>query len=565
MRALGPARVNLRAFALAAVAAAGLAHDDIRAETLSIRLDRNPIRDDETAHLIVETDTQADGQQPDIAPLHRDFEILERSTSTHVASDNGTRSARTEWRIELAPRRPGHFTIGPLRVGSMTSPAIELEVVPSSSNAARAARDVFLEVEATPREVYVQSQLVCVLRIYRAAEFLDATLSDFSPDRAVTHRLGKDSTDARIIDGRRYRVIERRFAVFPQESGPFILPAFRLDARVAEPGAASTMGRLFGEGRRVRIATQPIGVMVKPRPDTATIPWLPAKAVTLSDEWPEEPIRLVVGEPVTWTLRLGATGLTGEQLPPIEPVDFDDARVYLDQPSVVTRTSAQAVHGERVQRIAMVPGAAGTLTIPELRVEWWDVEADAPRTALIPARTMSVAPAPASTTAPRPALAEPPAVPETSSWLWQGVSAALALAWLVTLGVLVHVLGWRRGADPGSGAPADAPPRHMVAVRRRVLSACHAADPRAARDALLDWAGLAWPESRPRDLVALAARVREERFAEAIIALDRALWSARDADWTGQSLAMLLPRELEPAASIRSQTTAHRLPSLHPA
>ena len=118
--------------------------------------------------------------------------------------------------------------------------------------------EVFLEVEVTPREVYVQAQLVYVLRIYRAAEFLEAKLSDFEPDGAVTHRLGRDSTYSRTIDGRRYRIIERRFAVFPQASDPLVLPAFRLDARIAEPGAASTMGRLFGEGRQVRIATQPV-------------------------------------------------------------------------------------------------------------------------------------------------------------------------------------------------------------------------------------------------------------------------------------------------------------------
>ena len=246
----------------------------------------------------------------------------------------------------------------------MTSPAIELQVLPASSTAARSARDVFLEVEVTPREVYVQSQLVCVLRIYRAAEFLEAKLSDFDPDGAVTHRLGKDATYAKAIDGRRYRVIERRFAVFPQASGRLRLPAIRLDARIAEAGAASTMGHLFGEGRRVRIATQPVEVVVKPRPGAAATPWLPARAVILTEEWPEEPPRLVSGEPVTWTLRLGAMGLTGEQLPPIEPPGLEGARVYPDQPSIVTRTDANAVHGERVQRIAMVPGTAGELKIP---------------------------------------------------------------------------------------------------------------------------------------------------------------------------------------------------------
>ena len=557
--------MNLRTIALAVAVVVVLGPGEAGARSLDARLDRSVVHDDETVRLIVEADTQAGGLEPDLAPLQRDFEVLGQSTSTHVSIGNGARNVRTEWTIELAPKRPGRFTLGPIRVGTMTSPAIELEVLPASSAAAGAARDVFLEVEVTPREVYVQAQIVCVLRVYRAAEFLEAKLSELDLDQAVTYRLGRDSTYSRIIDGRRYRIIERRFAVFPQASGSLTLPGFRLDARIADPGAASTMGRLFGEGRRVRIETNPVDVAVKPRPGAGVTPWLPAAAVTFSAEWPEEPPRLVAGEPVTWTLRLDATGLAGEQLPPIEPPELEGVRVYPDQPSIATRTSADAVHGERVQRVAMVPGAAGALVIPEMQVQWWDVEADAPRTAVIPARTLSVAPAPVSAAPSRPALAAPPAAPETSARPWQIASAALALAWLATLGALFRIRGRRRGIEPRAGTPAGESRPNASAARQRVLDACHASDPREARRALLGWAGRACPGLPPRDLIAVAARVRDERFGEAIMALDRALWSGRDVVWNGRAMAALLPREIEPPPSTRRRGADHRLPSLHPA
>ena len=558
--------MNPRIPALVAAAALMLGDGEIEARTIDVRLDRNPILADETVRLTVEADFQADGARLDVTSLHRDFEVLGQTTSTHVAIENGSQSVRTEWTIELAPRRSGRFSIGPLEVGSERTPALELEVLPPASTAPQSARDVFLEVEVTPREAYVQSQIVCVLRIYRAAEFLDAKLSDFNPDAAVTYRLGKDATYAKVVDGRRYRVIERRFAVFPQASGPLSIPAFRLDARVAEPGAASTMGRLFGEGRRVRLATQPVDVMVNPRPDAASTSWLPARTVTLSEEWSEEPPRLVAGEPVTWTLRLAATGLAGEQLPEIVPSVLPGARIYPDQPSIVTRTGAHAVHGERIQRVAMVPGAGGTMTIPELQVAWWDVEADAPRIARIPERTIEVAPAPVAAAAPRPSLADSPAAPETNAQSWQIVSATLALAWLVTIGALVRVLRQRRGVEPQStDRSTREPSRDVAAARRHALEACQGGDPRAVRDALLGWAALVWPESPPRDLIALAAQIREEPLAAEILTLDRALWSARSGDWSGRSLADQLPRELGTEPSPRRRSTPTRLPSLHPA
>ena len=385
----------LPAVVVAVAAIAASTFGEARAQAPDARFERNPIRADETVRLIVEADAGAGGAQPDVEPLRRDFEVLGQSSSTQITIGNGRRNVRTRWTFELAPRRPGRLTAGPLRAGAMTIPALALEVLPApAANDASSARDVFIETDVAP-EVYVQSQLTYTIRIYRAVEFLEATLSDFAPEGAVTHRLGKDATYTRVIDGRRYRVIERRFAVFPQASGRLVLPAVRLDARIAEAGAASAMSRLFAEGRRVRLASQPAEVTVEPRPAAAATPWLPARAVTLAEEWPEDPPRLVAGEPVTWTLRLGATGLAGEQLPPLDLPELGPVRVYPDQPSIVTRAGRDAVHGERVQRIAMVPGAAGELKLPELRVQWWDVEADAPRTASIPARTLAVAAAPA--------------------------------------------------------------------------------------------------------------------------------------------------------------------------
>ena len=103
----------------------------------------------------------------------------------------------------------------------------------------------------------------------------------------------------------------------------------------------------------------------------------------------------------------------------------------------------------------------------------------------------------------------------------------------------------------------------------RQLAACEkearASPAKPGSRALLDWAGLAWPGSPPRDLIAVAARVRDQRFGEAIMALDRALWSGRDTGWNGRSMAALLPRELGPPPSSRLRVADNRLPSLHPA
>lgn len=454
-----------------------------------------------------------------------------------------------------------------LRVAAFTVLAVgEAPAQPPDAHQPLSSRDVYLEMEVTPREVYVQAQVTCVLRIYRAAEFFEARLSAFEPDGTVLHRLGRDSKHSRIIDGRRFEVIERRFAVFPQASGRLMLPAIRLDARIAGADPTPTRGREFDPGRQVRVETEPVEVTVKPRPDVATSPWLPARALTLTEEWPESPPRIVAGKSVVWTVSLHAAGLGGEQLPLVDISGVTGARVYPDLPSVTTRTDANAVHGERIQPIALVAGAAGALELPELRVEWWDVEADASRVALIPARTVVVEPSPSQAHRSEAAPARVPAA--NAGRAWQGISAALAAAWLVTLAALVRARRRQRRYDPDGPdrrPSAEGAPHGASAARRGVLDACNRSDSRAAREALLSWARIAWPGSPPLDLIDLAPRVDDRLLAEAILALDSALWSSRNAAWDGAALADRLPRRLGPRAVPDRPARTDGLPSLRPA
>ena len=429
----------------------------------------------------------------------------------------------------------------------------------------QSSRDVYLEMVVTPSEVYVQAQVTCVLRIYRAAEFFEARLSDFEPDGTVLHRLGRDSKHSRIIDGRRFEIIERRFAVFPQASGRLMLPSIRLDARIANADPTATRDGEFDPGRQVRVETDPIEVTVKPRPDAATLPWLPARALTLTEEWPDPPLRVVAGEPVVWTVSLRAAGLGGEQLPLVDTSGITGARVYPDQPTVATRTDANAVHGERIQPLALVAGAAGELRLPELRVEWWDVEADAARVALIPARTVVVEPAPSQARGSDSALARDPAANSAGARTWQGISAALAAALLATLAALARARRRQRRGGPNSRPSTEGAPLGASAARRRVLDACDRSDPRAAREALLSWARIVWIGSPPLDLIDLAPRVDDPPLAEAILVLDSALWSSRNAAWDGTVLADRLPRRLGPRSMPDRPGRAGGLPSLHPA
>jgi hypothetical protein len=519
-----------------------LGSTESRAQELTSSLERNPIHSGESVRLVLELRRAAGGLKPDLAPLEKDFQILHTSANTQIEFVQGLQSAITRWAIELTPKREGVLTIPSISVGQFQSPERALEVLAPRSDKEAGNRDIFLEAEVSPDPGYVQAQMRYVVRLLRSVDVVDGTLTEPSATNAVLHRLGRDISYTTTRDGQSYRVLERRYALFPQASGELAISPVEFEGEVVDPGqAGSGLSRLFARGKRVHLRTPVIrATALSPPADYPGQIWLPAKNLQLTEDWSKDPKTLHAGEPVTRTLRLQAVGLSAEQLPEVAVTVTEGVKEYADQPITRTSTDTDWVHGVREQRIALVPGNEGTYTLPEIRIDWWDTERNALRQATIPARVVQVAPGiqdSVATDAGAAVLAQ--AQPAASVWqgplLWQGLCALLALLWLTTF------IAWRRNravpraADEAREKHAQAPRQPPASLRR----ACLAGDARAARKALLQWATSAWPEHPPRSLPGLAQRLTDGQLRAELASLDRALYASAQDAWQGQQLWQL--------------------------
>ena len=400
-------------------------------------------------------------------------------------------------------------------------------------------REIFLEAEVSPNPAYVQAQMRFVVRLLRSVDVVDGTLTEPSATNAVLRRLGRDISYTTTRDGRSYRVLERRYALFPQASGELVISPVEFEGEVVDAGQAGTgLSRLFARGKRLRLRTDVVRGTALPPPANFPGPtWLPAKSLLINEEWSTDPETLRAGEPVTRTLSLRAVGLSAEQLPEVDLTISDGIKEYADQPITRTTTDTDWVHGVREQRIALVPGGEGTYTLPEIRIDWWDTERDALRHATLPARTLRVAAgAPSSVDArldgEQKSAEQPVAVsPWRSAPLWQGVAALLAVIWVLTL------VAWRRARAPrpmddDGNTGGDGPREPPTSLR----AACLGDDASAAREALLHWAAERWPANPPRSLPALAGRLADPELRGAIADLDRALYARGEANWKGEQL-----------------------------
>jgi BatD DUF11 like domain len=517
---------------LAALAAALLALSSSAAAAVQLELDRTRITEGETVTLTFHTDDARQSLEADFSALEQDFEILDRRSETQLSIVNGRQAALVRLLLTLEPRRSGELTIPALDFGGSRTESVVLRVDPAPQLAAGELPPVFIEVEITPEQgpYYVHAQLGLIVRVFYQQNLTEAAISQPEPAPASVRLLQETPYQAER-GGERYRVLERRYAIFPERSGELTLPAMQLSGRLVER-RNSSIWQPSVRGRRVTVASEPLQVTIQPRPAAFTgADWQPARAYSVEQQISSsDAVR--VGEPVTRTIIIDAVGLEENMIAEPAWPDLPGARIYPDQPQGISRDDGQWVLGHKEFRYAVVPEQAGELVLPELTVHWWDTEHDRQQTAVLPAKALQVAPSalvpPPAAVVPAPSASSPAAAgtgaPGTLSrdgaaGAWRWLALLFATLWLLTLAAAWRWRGQPRTVDtpvtPGRRGAVNEP-----ALLEAIHAACKVGQPAAARRALLAWLRDFGPGKAAGSLLEFAAASGDGALRQEIYQLD---------------------------------------------
>jgi hypothetical protein len=131
----------------------------VQAANIVASLDRSQIFLDESFRVIFEADGSVD-EDPDFAPLRKNFEILSQSQSTNMSFVNGQYSKKATWSLDLMAKKSGALTIPSVAFGKDFSPALRIEIKdPATAKKPAAGNDpdVFVQVEIDENQAWVQS------------------------------------------------------------------------------------------------------------------------------------------------------------------------------------------------------------------------------------------------------------------------------------------------------------------------------------------------------------------------------------------------------------------------
>ena len=500
---------------------------------VSVEVDRAPVIADQAFRLIFESAEKIDAA-PDFSPLSESFTLLGNNRQTSVNIVNGRLSRAQKWVLTLITDKTGTLTIPPIAFGNIKSEARRIEVVAKARSAGK-GDDIFIEVEVDEPRPYVQAQVVYTLKLLRAAQVSNASLTEpaVADGRALINKLGEDKNYEIRRNNRRYRVTERRYAVFPQASGPLKIEPVLFKGQSG--GGLFSLDPFAPQPEPIVIRSAPVALAVRPIPAAFSGDrWLPAARLNIQEQWSTDPALLKQGEAATRALTLEAGGLAASQLPAPASALPDSFKTYPDQPEFEEASDRRGLVGTRREKMAVIPLAAGEFTLPAIRIPWWNTETDQPEVAELTARRVKVQAAaapvrarPQDTPAPAGRAEAAPGAAESGAGAgahWPLISAALLILWLGTLSL------WWRGRRAASGAMAAKPlkPPGPASIKR----ACMQNDAAGARDALLFWAGAKWPDKAMQNLAALGARGDAE-FQGKISALNRHLYGKASTKWDG--------------------------------
>lgn len=500
-------------------------------------VDQNQISEFDVLTLTIRVTDQG-GTEPDFRALETDFTVINQQSqqNSSISLINGRQTSRSyiDYQVTLRPKRQGNLLIPALSVGTERTNPIGVRVNAQSQAVRNQMQQIlFFETLVDRDEVYVQAQLLYTVRLYYA----DSISGDFptAPElpNAMVEIIENEKRFETVVNNRRYYVLEKRYAIFPQQSGPLAL---------APESFVGTRGRggLFSSRERVNAVSSGHTITVLPVPSSFQGKrWLPAQSLTIEAVLNRPDTPLVVGDPINRVVTLKGTGVTAALLPELNFDDTNLARLYIDQPVVEELASNQGLAAESVVTIGIVPTTAGTLALPEIKVYWWNTEDRRQEVAVLPGVNLAIGAAPLATPTLSPPSATLPRKDDNAEILmlrqqlqWALWAAVILLAvWLITL-----TLWFKKPAKAKVGLARPTPPRFELG---RLTQAIKRGDPQKTYSELQQWRRHYFPKAS-----AMASLVKDYPELETPYrALEAAIYQTGEAvDWRGNDLLAIITK-----------------------
>lgn len=356
--------------------------------TINATTDRSTIEIGQSFTLTIDISGQSD--TPEIDVLKNNFDVYGTSSSSQMSIVNGHTSSQKSFIINLSPKNTGKQLIPPIKVGNDSTSPIQINVVePSKIEKAEQDSKAFVEASLSNKTGYVGVPVVLSVKLYYSVQLANVNMDRLNIQDAQLQTSGKESRYTATLNGTNYEVIEQKFLLTPQKAGSLMIPSVKITGGIMENDANNFLPIVAP--RPFTITSKPINLKVNSVPSgIAPKNWLPAKKLELNDNWSVQTSSVKIGQPITRTITLEATGILDSSIPELNFKTPNGLNSYPDKTVSSNSVNGDELIAKKVFKVAYVPTIAGTIEFPEIKVQWWDITTNSPKIAIIPAKTFSI-------------------------------------------------------------------------------------------------------------------------------------------------------------------------------
>ncbi|MDP3269138.1 MAG: BatD family protein [Legionella sp.] len=478
---------------------------------------------------------QQGGGVPDLSALQTDFSIIGTERQVSYSVINGQAQSLNQWIITLKALKTGILTIPAIKFGTEETTPITINVDKASKSDQVPAdvdqqQGIFLLTQVNEPTPYVNQQIIYTVKLFNSKRLLDGQYQGPQVDNALIIPLGETRRYETVQNNVNYGVEEQSYAVYPQKSG------------VMSIGSPTFTALIYDlDPQRIKVQDKPVTLTVKPIPDRYKgSDWLPAKAVRLAERYENSSQTLSQGSTLTRIVTLEGVSVPAQLLPSLKFVETDAFSVYPEKGADHNQFKNGNLVGSTEYKVTYLLNKAGKVIIPELKVRWFNTETGKDEFAVLAPRSLDITPSSVSSnnsSPPLPTKGEAEEIAPASalnattnfSYLPWIIALVFALAWILTLIIWIWRTWLKRTSHAGRG--------NYKKALEALSKACVAGNPSQARDALLHWASLHWPDAPMLNLVDLTRLIEDPALKKQIQLLTHALYKRENnLLWRGDEL-----------------------------
>jgi hypothetical protein len=226
--------------------------------------------------------------------------------------------------------------------------------------------DAFARISLSKRSVYAQQPIKATITVYTATWFTQPlSFDNIQIPNAFIIPFTRTTPGVFQINGKQYAGLEFYYLIYPYKSGSYQLPVINITAETPPEGDY--------RGVRVKVKTQPLKYTVKEVPASFNgESWFVAKSASLSDHWSKSLSTVKVGDVVERTIQIRARGALPNFIPEIKPGTPEGVSTYQNDPQLIDQRNEYDVNGTRVEKVTYLFEKAGAITIPGVKLQWWN-------------------------------------------------------------------------------------------------------------------------------------------------------------------------------------------------